>query len=199
MSFNQHFNQQLIAGQIGEGYIAKWLRHLGWNVLPVYEKEIHEGKGPRLFMAELSPYKDLIAPDLFAIKGKKFTWIEAKRKTRFSWYGKSGYWVTGIDKRHFNDYVLVQSETNITVWLMFLHIESKTWPEDIMKWNAPPTCPTGLFGNEISHLTGCVSHESNKYGSSGMIYWNIKDLKLLAELHQVIPKQTTSATPVFEY
>lgn len=184
-----NFDTQLQFGQIGEGYIAKWLRRCGWNVLPVYEKEIDTGKGPRLFMAEMSSRSELIAPDLFVIKNGRFVWVEAKRKTRFSWYGIGRRWVTGIDKRHFEDYLQVQSETNVPVWLMFLHTESTTWPVDIAKWGAPNACPTGLYGEEINKLAveNAISHQSDKYGPTGMVYWAHDTLKKLAELQEVIP------------
>ena len=46
-----NFSDTLKQGQLGESLIAKWLRRQGWSILPAYEKEIDNGKGPRLFMA----------------------------------------------------------------------------------------------------------------------------------------------------
>lgn len=189
------FTDQLAFGQIGEGYIAKWLRGRGWNVLPVYEKEIDTGKGPRLFMSEFSARPELIAPDLLAIKGGSFVWVEAKRKTRFSWYGKGKYWVTGIDHRHYVDYIQVQEELGVDVWLMLLHTESATWQTDIDKRNAPETCPVGLYGRTIKKLMLCISHDSEKYGPTGMVYWRDTDLIKLAELADVIPTQRQETQP----
>ena len=188
------FATTLPFGQIGEGYIATWLRGRGWNVLPVYEKEIDNGKGPRLFMAKSSGPTQLIAPDMLALKDGKFMWVEAKRKTRFSWYGKGGYWVTGIDKRHYDDYCAVFKTTKIQLWIMFLHSESHTWPEDVRKWHAPETCPVGLFGNTIDCLMNTASHVSHNYGTSGMIYWNISALRALAPLAAIMPQPTLKNT-----
>lgn len=180
-----NFAGQLRWGQIGEGYIAMWLRRKGWHILPVYETEIDTGKGPRLFMAQKYSKHELIAPDLLAIKADKFVWVEAKRKSRFSWYGRGQHWCTGIDKRHFIDYCAVESELHLPVWLMFLHTESDTWATDVERWAAPPTCPVGLYGQVLRKLRE-IGRESDKY-ASGMVYWNIKDLKRLAQLSEVIP------------
>lgn len=177
------FSQQLAIGQLGESLIAQWLRRLGWNVLPAYEKEIDNGKGPRLFTAHNT---QLVSPDLFIMRRQSFMWVEAKHKTRFSWYGIGGYFVTGIDIRHFEDYCKVADTTELPVWLLFLHREAATWPDDIRKRNAPPTCPVGLFGQDINVLRSKCSHRSDKHGPSGMVYWRpYNHLRFLATLESM--------------
>lgn len=183
---NAAFQDSLQFGQVGENHIARWLRSRGYHVLPVYEKEIDNGKGPRLFMASTCKYPQLIAPDMLALRGSSILWVEAKRKTRFSWYGIGGYWVTGIDERHYRDYCAVQDETEYPVWLMFLHTESTTWPNDVVKWGAPSSCPTGLFGNQLSALRENESHRSTRH-AHGMVYWPLSRLHLLAHLNDVMP------------
>lgn len=188
------FSDALEQGQLGESLIAQWFRRRGWHVLPAYEKEIDNGKGPRLFLAAGLSDAQLIVPDLLCIKGKEFIWIEAKHKTRFSWYGKKGYFVTGIDKRHFHDYLKVAELTQRPVWILFLHKESHTWEEDVRKWNAPRTCPTGLFGANIHSINPVgdskrerYSHDSNEYGLTGMYYWRPhKHLRCIATLDDVL-------------
>lgn len=137
------FATSLATGQLGESLIAQWLRRRGWHVLPAYEKETGDYKGPRLFMAQGSDKAQLIAPDLLTMRNGDFRWIEAKHKTHFSWYGKEQRFVTGIDLHHYGDYCRVADETGIDVWLMFLHREENTWQEDVVKWGAPPKCPNG--------------------------------------------------------
>lgn len=165
------FENNLRQGQLGESIIAQWLRSRGWHVLPAYEKEIDNGKGPRLFMAHGSTSSQLIVPDILGIRNGDFKWFEAKHKTRFSWYGIGGYFVTGIDKRHFDDYCRVADVTDIPVWVLFLHTNSQTSQDDVLQRNAPKECPTGLFGAEITKMREQMSHESNRHGSSGMYYW----------------------------
>jgi len=46
------FAKNLSMGKIGESRIARWLNRRGLHVIPVYEKEVSEGKGPTLFAAE---------------------------------------------------------------------------------------------------------------------------------------------------
>jgi hypothetical protein len=187
MAVAMRFDQSLAIGQLGESLIAHWLRNKGWHVLPAYEKEIDNGKGPRLFLATGNDESELITPDLFVMKAGEFLWVEAKHKTTFTWYGKGNYWTTGVDKRHFADYVRVQRQTGIDVWLLFLHRESETRPDDIQKWGAPPECPTGLFGQRINYLNGHYSHQSDKWGPSGMVYWRpFEHLRRIAELSDVM-------------
>lgn len=188
-----NFEQALAVGQLGESMISHWLRNKGWHVLPAYEKEIDNGKGPRLFLASGGEASQLITPDLFAMRGGQFLWVEAKHKSTFTWYGKGRYWTTGIDKRHFADYARVQETTGIDVWLLFLHRDSTTRPDDVRKWGAPPECPTGLFGRSIEYLSSHNSHDSDKWGPSGMVYWQpFEHLLKLAELSDLAQYERTS-------
>lgn len=186
-----NFADSLSSGQLGESLIAQWLRRRGWHVLPAYEKEIDNGKGPRLFTASDAGKAQLISPDLLAMRSGQFLWVEAKHKTRFSWYGKGNCWVTGVDRRHFEDYCAVTDSTGLNVWLLFLHRDNQTWPEDVAKWGAPPTCPTGLFGRSIAalRLAENQSHQSDKWGHTGMVYWQpFVHLLLIAPLAEVMPE-----------
>lgn len=81
------FATQLERGKIGESLIAEWLKRKGYHILPVYEKEISEGKGPQIFTAE---GRGLVAPDLLAFKSDKMQWVEAKHKSVFSWHRITG-------------------------------------------------------------------------------------------------------------
>jgi hypothetical protein len=185
-----NFADSLSSGQLGESLIAQWLRRKGWHVLPAYEKEIDNGKGPRLFMAENTGHAQLIAPDLLTMKGGEFRWIEAKHKTHFTWYGIGNRFETGIDLRHYRDYCRVADATGVDVWLLFLHRDENTWREDVIKRGAPAKCPTGLYGNSLSvlRLEENQSHVSLKYGPSGMVYWEPDTvLRKLAPLSDILP------------
>lgn len=179
------FEAQLAIGQMGESIIARWLRSRGWNVLPAYDKELGSGKGPQLFMADGGDKGELIAPDLLALKDGRFMWIEAKHKSVFTWYGKGHCWQTGIDRRHYRDYLLVMRRLGIPVWLMFLHRASEPWVKDRERWpDCPAVCPTGLFGRDLARLEMC-GREDERHGSSGMVYWNHADLRLIAPLESL--------------
>lgn len=168
------FRQNLKMGRLGESLIAKWFNRRGFTVLPVYEIEINTGKGPQLF----TPAQQLIAPDIFIFRADDCYWIEAKHKTAFSWHRISSQWVTGIDLRHYQDYCKVDEVTPWPVWLLFLHKGGQAK-------DSPPNSPAGLFGNTLEHLREHENHRSEKWGHSGMVYWSINDLKLLADLEEL--------------
>jgi hypothetical protein len=168
------FSESLDYGQVGESLIARWMRRRGNFVLPVYEKEIDTGKGPRLF----APNGQRIAPDMLVFGGPLPKWVEAKHKTAFSWHRLTARWVTGIDLRHYQDYLLVDDETPFPVWLLFLQRGGHAK-------DSPVDSPSGLFGNSLSHLRENENHRHGNWGPSGMVYWAIKDLRKMATLEDV--------------
>lgn len=164
-----NFEYQLQVGKIGESYIAKWLQNKGCNILPVYEKEINEGKGPTLFKADRTT---VICPDMLCFKNNSIFWVEAKHKTAFSWHRKTKRWVTGIDLNHYTSYLEVAN--NLIGWpvvLMFLHKDgtAKDTPEGMVS-------PTGLYGGDIRFLSKNENHRHSNWGRHGMVYWNINSL-----------------------
>lgn len=168
------FSEQLQYGQAGESAIAMWLRKNGATVLPVYEKIINTGKGPQLF----TPTTKLVAPDMLVYGFGETMWIEAKHKTAFSMHRISGRWVTGIDIRHYEDYCKVHDESPWPVWLLFLHRGGQAK-------DSPANSPSGLFGNNLGYLRKNENHRHDNWGRSGMVYWAIDKLRLLATLEQV--------------
>jgi hypothetical protein len=175
-------------GRIGEGVIARWFRRRGHAVLPVYEKEISDGKGPRLFM----PKGQLIAPDMAIFLSKmvspdmRVMFVEAKRKSAFTQlrkanrYGVCGAWQTGIDERHYEDYCKVETQTGVPVWLLFLQ-------EGGQAKDSPPDSPSGLYGQALSALKEKIDHRHPNPPPrfKPMVYWNIDDLALLATLEEL--------------
>lgn len=172
------FQDRFAYGCAGESLISRWLRRRGFSILPVYEKLIDDGKGPRLFLAD----ETLIAPDLFAFRAQKALWIEAKHKTAFSWHRLTGRWVTGIDLRHYDDYCRVDEETPWPVWLLFLHDGGQAK-------DSPPNSPSGLFGNRLSILRRCENHRHANWGNTGMVYWAVECLHKLADIEDVCIEQ----------
>ena len=143
-------------------------------MLPVYETEGEEYKGPRLLMAR---GRDLVAPDMLAFRAGRILWIEAKHKTVFSWHRKTSRWVTGIDMHQYSQYQQVAKVHPIPLWLLFLHQQSVS--------DGPGPCPTGLYGQRIDVLKGCENHRHENWGKSGMVYWGESSLKKMAELRDM--------------
>ena len=175
---NQAFDQNLAHGQLGESIIARWCIARGNSVLPVYEKEIDTGKGPRFFTSQ----GQVVAPDMFLMPAMK--WVEAKHKTVCSWYRKGGYWCTGIDLNHYSGYQQVQTISRQPVWLLFLHRSYMPDPRDIQH-GCPPRCPVGLYGGSLAHLVRHESHRHENWGRYGMVYWDIETLTRFATLEEI--------------
>jgi len=171
-----NFQRKLEIGKIGETQIAKWFQSRGFAVLPVYEKEQGEFKGPVLYTASKG---QKVAPDMLVFKKDKTLWIEAKHKSAFTWHRKTERWTTGIDRHHFNDYLAIADLSDIPVWLLFLHRVgvAKDTPHGMVS-------PTGLYGGEIFYLTKNINHTHQNWGKSGMVYWAHDKLKHIAPLDQ---------------
>lgn len=178
--FAMGFEQKLAQGRVGEGAISKWLQGRGHSVFPAYEIEKHSGKGPQLFASS----GDLVLPDLLAFRAGEIRWFEAKHKTCFTWHRISGKWTTGIDLRHYDEYQAVAARTGLPVWLLFLHPKAEPSAAD-REHGCPDTCPTGLFGNDLDVLAKVESHRSDRHGRSGMVYWAVDQLRLVAPASEV--------------
>lgn len=169
------FSENLKTGKIAESEIANWLTGRGFSVLPVYEKDQGDYKGPTLRTAN----SDIIAPDMLVFLKKKIIWIEAKHKSAFSWHRISRQWVTGIDLYHYKNYLKIAESIDIPIWLLFLHRNgiAKDTHEGMVS-------PTGLYGNELILLAHNENHRHNNHGKHGMVYWGINSLKRIADISE---------------
>ena len=184
------FHRALEAGKVGESIVSLYLQSRGHAVLPVYEIEKSQGKGPQLF----SIGKGLIAPDMLVFTASGAMFIEAKHKSVFTWHRASSAWTTGIDLRHYGDYLRVAKETRLPVWLAFYHRESIPSESD-RAYGCPSECPTGLYAGELFDLLISENHRSKKFdptregfvghGKSGMVYWAESTLKKIASKEKV--------------
>lgn len=182
MSLERCFKDSLYFGKIGEDQISMIFRERGWGVIPVYEKTMDDGKGPRVFLKKGE--ESLIAPDMQVFKDKWVLWVEVKRKSSFSWSTRDLVWRTGIDKRHFDDYIEVNQKTPWKVHLFFIH-------DSEYCSNAPrgKKSPTGIFYNSIDYLKDNISFASKSpktldYGKTGMVYWDVSNLKRLSPIKE---------------
>ena len=163
------FIESLSYGKTAESYIARYFLKLGYGVLPIYEKQINEGKGPQLFMGNDS----IIGTDMLVFNNDKVFWVEAKHKTAFSYHRITSRWVTGIDLRHYEHYIKIQERTNWPVWILFYH-------EGGQAKDSPAESPKGLFGNDLKVLIKTENHRHGNWGDGGMVYW-AKDKLILIE------------------
>lgn len=171
------FEQKLAFGKIAESKIALWLRRArGWSILPVYEKEISEGKGPQFY----TPGDAIVAPDMLAMKGARVLWIEAKHKSVFSYHRITRQWCTGIDARHYGEYQRVLASQAWDVWVLFLHTRDRSDRRPDEPW----PCPVGLFGQSLAYLVDHVHHTHANW-ANGMVYWAHEQLKPIATLDEV--------------
>lgn len=176
--------EKLVFGEIGQSQIARWLRARGNGVLPVYEKEIDTGKGPQVFLPN---DVCLIAPDLLVFNHENVWWIEAKHKRVFTWHRITERWTTGVDLRHYNDYLRVNEMTPWPVWLLFLHSMDRNDDRPDEPW----PCPVGLFGHKLTFLVNNENHRCEPrnngtgWGNTGMVYWAHEKLLQLATLEEV--------------
>jgi hypothetical protein len=175
------FDDMLRLGRTGESVIAQWMKRRGYSVLPVYEKEQGDYKGPALYAVNTN----LIAPDMLCFKPSGETrWIEAKTKSAFTWHraSKPPRWTTGIDLRHYQDYLEVQTVSPWPIWLLFLQLPGQAK-------DSPPGCPVGLFGSTIDYLSKNENHRWEKT-KPHMVYWAHEKLWLIATLEEVLPGYT---------
>ncbi len=180
----QDFDSMLPFGQMGESLIAKYLRRLGYIILPAYEKEIDNGKGPRIFLPYGYSPKELITPDMLAKRRRLTLWIEAKHKSAATFYRKKQRWQTGIDKRHWIDYLQVEKVSGWPVHLLFLQRLA-------VITNAPPDvepCPTGLYACSITCPISDEGYYFNRFTGkrNEMVYWAMSALRKLASLDEVM-------------
>lgn len=172
---------------MGESVIALWLRSKGYTVIPAYEKQADDWKGPRVFL----PSGKLVAPDMFCLITRGATtygmWVEAKTKSRFTWYRNGETWQTGIDEPHFNDYNELQRVHHLPVFLMFYH-QNPTPSADDLRWGSPPDCPTGLFVGRLDVLLSRAQRGRGYYQNGRyrpMVYWDLADLSRYATLPEL--------------
>ena len=184
------FQDKLATGKVGESLIAKYMMSRGHAVLPVYEIEKSSGKGPQLFARE----SGFVAPDMMVFTANGAMFVEAKHKSVFTWHRSTSQWTTGIDLRHYGDYLRVAKRTQLPVWLMFYHREDMPDAKDVQH-GCPDKCQTGLFGGELFGLLMKENHRSKPFdpgragfvghGNSGMVYWAESALARIASKEEV--------------
>ncbi len=181
-------------GQKVENMVLQFFLTKGRMLVEVgaLKKEGLDGKAPSIYVPNrITP---LVSPDLLTVKTDydqtvlqstfwdfPFLWAEVKGKNEFTFYRRKDRWQTGIDKRHYEHYVEVQTLTRIPAWLFFFQPEDTPKPqrEPIPEKHLP--MPRGLYACPISQ----------KYSDEWehMVYWGICELQQVATVEEVLAAQ----------
>jgi hypothetical protein len=80
------------------------------------------------------------------------------------------------------DYLRVSETTSFPLHLFFLH------KPDLLAKDTPNgmRSPSGLYGEDITKLRNKIDHESDRHGTSGMVYWKEESLKKYGEYEDII-------------
>ncbi len=174
------FAQTLAMGVAAEEALTAWLRRQGHVVLPIAQA-IGNGNGPRLYC----PDAVITVPDLIVLgTDGKPVWLESKAKGSFSLHRTTGDWVTGIDIRHYQNYLDVMQRTGWGVWLLFV--------AESAQYGAPRA---GLYAARLDELQQREHHRwtspRNQYGKGGMVYWGVDVFEYLATLDEINAKDSS--------
>lgn len=122
------FKDFLKFGEDGEKEVAIQLIEKGINIMPLYQFT-NKDKTPVL----LTKNTQIIAPDLICYYKNKSFFVEVKTKNK--WVVSKNYIETGLDYKHYLEYLKIKETTGLPVYLFFNHINEK---------------PNGIFYVEIS-------------------------------------------------
>ncbi len=164
------FTENSLVGKVGETDVARWLMSRGCRILPVYEIAENQHKGPVFYANRI---RQLVAPDMFVFGTEKIFWAEVKTKSAFSLHRISDLFVTGIDLHHYEDYLAIEKETGVPIWLFFYHADGAAK-------DSPPG-PSGLFGRSLQYLKDHENHRHENHGRHGMVYWARESLMKYAD------------------
>jgi hypothetical protein len=172
-------------GDIGEKLAGNYIQSRGGIIQRIGKTDEERFQGPRLRGADGDePSPDIIAFNTWLMPGGAM-WVEVKHKSVFSWRRTERCWQTGIDRSSYEHYKRVALRTKTPVWLLFFHRESTPSPAD-RAWGCPAQCPVGLFGDDMMKLIDSVEHADHRWGKSGMVYWNHRDLTRIASRADVL-------------
>ena len=118
-----------------------------------------------------APMRNILVTDLFVWRGALARWIEVKHKTCFAWNRNNKRWVTGIDLHLYRHYQDIENNSPWPVWLFFQH------DGGYAKGSGFRHSPFGLFADSLQHLMANEFQQSDLWGPSGMVYWEIESLE----------------------
>jgi hypothetical protein len=172
------FEESLLQGVEGEKQAALELAKIGVSIMPLFQFGM--GKEAPFVLTEERKH---IAPDLMCYKDRKAFFVEVKTKMQWVkvlWCEKTKKKVyeTGINKRHFDEYLEIKKITGIPVFLCFKHEEES---------------PTGFYFVEIStpsrHWNGFSP--AGSYVMPAMVFYKMEDLLSIEGLKRKLFSQNS--------
>jgi len=154
MAIEFHERPEFILGSNGERLVAEFLQEKGFYVIPSYDYSGEDNSKAPKMQGKKTAY---VIPDLDICRAGLRRWVEIKTKTEAVPFRKTGELQHGIDVRHFESYLKVQSESGNEVFLAIYELTPR---------------PVILIAS-LAHLEANVDHRGTSLGSP-MLYWDRK-------------------------
>jgi len=163
------FEDRLEHARRVEQDVAAWLMRRNWLVLPVYDYSgQQDDKAPKLQAARRRD--SLVAPDLLAARGGAHLWFEVKWKAAATLHRKTDTLETGLNLRHWRDYVAIKRESGADVWIVFVH-----------------EAEAEIRAAEVSQLARSARiYDGAKMGRGGMVFFPYRQIKRLCSTRDVL-------------
>ncbi|HEY5420163.1 MAG TPA: hypothetical protein VIL10_05465 [Marmoricola sp.] len=157
--------EQFKMGRRGEQVVAAMFRELGWGIIPSYDyagpdgdrAPSLQGKGWRVPL-----------PDLDTARSGQRRWVEIKTKNAATFTYKTRQLEHGIDLDKYEQYLVVEHETGVEVWLAFYELDTQT-----------------VLYQSLDRLADVVRrYEGDKMGRHGMAFFPRTELLLLGTVKE---------------
>ena len=164
-----NFKELLKFGEEGEKAIAEYFIEHNKIVSPLYQYGLNTA--PCAFAID----SKIVLPDLLVFYYGNSNFVECKRKQRWITY-KYGL-ETGMDRRLYNNYMLLNKESNIPLYFVFIHEEKE---------------PIGVYyvnSNIKPHrIWDGINSSNGKRIEEEMVLWSFDQLKLFKNYNQILEK-----------
>lgn len=109
------FEEKLAFGKEGEHEVGEYFMNRGYSLLPLYQFE--DKLAPKIYTNS----GVIISPDIFVSGRHKAFWVEVKTKKR--WIKFKGTLETGLNNRHYDEYIKIRQNTGLPLYVVFNHKE----------------------------------------------------------------------------
>jgi hypothetical protein len=195
VSTQEQFQEKLEQGRLGEGWTLYYTcRKLHYVNLPLAKIVDFEDKGPRIYVPETDGKRPVYVPVPDTLCIHRHDWgnehlllppeffLEAKLKSRCSYYRINKAWQSGIDMHSYKWYKKVEEFTGKPVWVF--HLIFPTSDQQAIAQGAPREkrpAPNGLYAHPISLVPAYDPDRSPK-----MVYWKIEKMLRLCSVSEAI-------------